>query len=233
MRNSKALIGGLLALVLVACGGAQGSDVVKSDTAASARVQAAAAPVGQGDSRFLQHFDKNGDGKVEVSELPPKMQARLASADTNKDGVLSTEELQANRAEHRKAKFAREDKNGDGAIESSEVSPEKWARIQVADANKDGKVTEAELDQAIANKTLPAMEGHRHHGKGHSPEAMIKRFDKNGDGKIQQAEVPADKSAWFTRVDANKDGVVTKDEIEAAHARHEQHDASATDARAK
>lgn len=101
---------------------------------------------------FIQKFDANGDGILEVRELPKKLQQRLASADTNRDGRLSVEELEAHRAtrmaERGKKHFAKLDKNGDGVLTKDEVGEKKWKRIGKADANGDGKVTQEELEQA-------------------------------------------------------------------------------------
>jgi len=46
------------------------------------------------------------------------------------------------------ARFKKADKNGDGFLTKDEVGDERWSRIQVADANKDGKVSQPELQQA-------------------------------------------------------------------------------------
>jgi CubicO group peptidase (beta-lactamase class C family) len=40
----------------------------------------------------------------------------------------------------------------------------------------------------------------------------LKRFDKNGDGKLQKDEVPEALLKLFERIDANKDGFVTPEE---------------------
>jgi hypothetical protein len=61
--------------------------------------------------------------------------------------------------EHMIQKF---DKNGNHALEASEVPPRMWAHISVADANKDGSITLQELQDAIANGTLKW----HHHGEG-------------------------------------------------------------------
>ena len=51
-------------------------------------------------ARFVEHFDRNGNGTVELSELPPRLSARIRNADANHDGVLSTDEIRAYIAEH-------------------------------------------------------------------------------------------------------------------------------------
>jgi hypothetical protein len=46
------------------------------------------------------------------------------------------------------AHFKKADKNGDGFLTKDEVGEKRWSRIQVADANKDGKVSQPEMQQA-------------------------------------------------------------------------------------
>jgi len=149
-----AVFGGVLMALVLAAG------------FAAADPQPANRPhVGHNPARLIERFDANKDGKLQVSELPDRLRARLAAADTNSDGVLTVDELNAHAAKMRQARFAAADKNGDGALDASEVGPERWARIQVADANKDGKVTQAELDAARASGVLHGGGGHGH-GRG-------------------------------------------------------------------
>jgi hypothetical protein len=105
-------------------------------------------------SRFLMRFDRNGNGSVELTELPDGMRERMSAADTNHDGTISADEMAAHAAARRQARFARMDTNSDGAITTDEVGPERWARISRADANSDGRVTREEMDQAQASGLL-------------------------------------------------------------------------------
>ena len=110
----------------------------------------------------IARFDANGDGKLAVSELPEKMRPRLSAADSNKDGVLSTEELKAHGEQHAKERFAKRDKNSDGALMATEVSPGAWEHLKVADSNNDARVTFAELQEArAAGKLKGARHGHK------------------------------------------------------------------------
>jgi Ca2+-binding EF-hand superfamily protein len=177
---------------------------------------------GHDPARFLQKFDKNKDGKVEVSELPERMQKWLGAADANKDGVLSVEELKAHAAAKREERFNQADKNHDGALSADEVG-RRWERLQVADADKSGSVTRAELDQAHKDGKL---RGHRGHGPGGHGDGscakggahMFEKFDANKDGALTADEVQGKFWEHLVKADANKDGKVTKEELEAARA---------------
>jgi hypothetical protein len=46
------------------------------------------------------------------------------------------------------AHFKKADKNSDGFLTKDEVGEKRWSRIQVADANKDGKISQPEMQQA-------------------------------------------------------------------------------------
>ena len=170
-------------------------------------------------ARFLQRFDKDGNRTVEVSELPERMQKWLASADTNKDGKISVEELKAHAAAKREEMWKRADKDGNGALTAEEVGP-RWERLQVADADRNGSVTRAELDQARAEGKLRGHKGHHRHGgdkaKGHGQ--FFERMDKNKDGALTSDEVKDHFWQRLVKADANGDGKVTKEELEQARA---------------
>jgi Ca2+-binding EF-hand superfamily protein len=138
---------------------------------------------------LVKHFDKNGDGKLQLTELPDRMKQRLAPADTNGDGVLAVEELTAHRdarkaarkaamdadhngevsqtereafrTEKQKEHFAKMDKDGNGQISPAEAG-RRWSRLSVADADGSGTITYAELSQAIATGKIKPMRHHDH-----------------------------------------------------------------------
>jgi hypothetical protein len=214
MRTSilTSLVSGFLALSLAACSGASSEPVDQSAQAETANLgtpPAASATPPAGSAAADQHghghghkgppdpaaivkrFDKNGDGVLQVSELPERMQKFMAKADTNGDGVLSVDELKAGEdkmraaylakadtnhdgtvsPEERKAafeqfaqaRFAKLDKNGDGALTKDEVGDKRWEHLSVADADKNGSVTQAEIAQAVASGVLK-FPHHGHHG---------------------------------------------------------------------
>ncbi len=62
--------------------------------------------------------------------------------------------------------------------------------------------------------------GKRHHGDDGKPEHMAPMFgmmDENKDGKLSRDEVNKGVDRMFADADANKDGVITKDEMRAHH----------------
>lgn len=217
MRTSiiSSVVSGFIALSMAACSGASSEPVDQSAQAERAGVTAPPAPppadgatpvtAADGAQHFRDHggpadpaqmvkrFDKNGDGTLQVSELPPHMQKLMAQADANSDGSLSVDELKAGeenlRAEHlakvdtdhdgkispeerkaafekfAQARFAKLDKNNDGALSKDEVGDKRWEHLSIADADKNGSVTEAEIRAAVANGTLKFPHGgHGMHG---------------------------------------------------------------------
>jgi collagen type III alpha len=75
------------------------------------------------------------------------------------------------------------------------------------DANKDGFLTPDELKRPGG----PGGPG----GERPNPAEMFKRLDKDGDGKVSKEEAPERMKENFDKMDANKDGFLTPDELKA------------------
>jgi hypothetical protein len=110
------------------------------------------------------------------------------------------------------------DTNGDGMLSKTEAAslPRIAANFDAIDANHDGQVT---LDE------LHAFMKARH---GQAGQRMFKSADANGDGKVSREEFLAQAAARFDKLDANKDGVLTPDELKAG--RHHPRGAKAAGA---
>jgi hypothetical protein len=65
------------------------------------------------------------------------------------------------KGEGKGAHFKKADKNNDGFLTKDEVGDRRWEHIKVADANKDSKISLAEMQQAHKDGKLG-----RGHGKG-------------------------------------------------------------------
>ncbi|HEY6728904.1 MAG TPA: hypothetical protein VI197_33065 [Polyangiaceae bacterium] len=110
------------------------------------------------------HADKNGDGVITQNEVPAQRWERLKGADSNKDGKITKDEMAAFFKAHKDARFKNADKNGDGALTQNEVPAQRWERLKSADSNKDSKVTKDEL-AAFFKTRGHAKHGPRPHGK--------------------------------------------------------------------
>lgn len=208
------IFGGTLALSAVACGAA--------DNAANAQGNLAlVAEPGAGGHRFdpahlVARFDRNGDGRTTLDELPPRLRERAAAVDTDHDGAITAGEFTAHMQARRAERFRRTDANNDGAITADEAG-ERWQRIGRADANNDGRVTAEELQGAFAQMRahhrgmLPRGE----HGPGFDPARRLLRFDANGNGLVELGELPERLQHRVAEADTNRDGVLSPEELRA------------------
>lgn len=112
------------------------------------------------------------------------------------------------------------DKDGDGAISREEAGDRKVlsTHFDVIDADKNGKLSKEELQKfhaSVRGKHKAAFE------------QRFKEADKDGDGALSKSEAETANipgmAAHFDKADANRDGKVTKDELQGARKRmHDQ-----------
>ncbi len=161
----------------------KGLDKNKDGKLASDELRPAPAPVVVPASDIvsrLMEFDRNGDGKLSLAELPARMKRVLKEADTSKDGLLTqneltifTEKQEAVRREEteRREKIEAERQKAEGitAPLRAPARPSRVAPLVAAmDINKDGEVSAQEMVSATAS---------------------LKTLDKNGDGRITLEEM--------------------------------------------
>lgn len=113
--------------------------------------------------RFFDQADTNLDGKVDEAEARSLVERRFAAMDANKDGAVTLEEWQV----HAAAQGPRRAPPGPMA---ERMKAHQAAMFRAADADRDGKVTPAELS-VIAGQ-------------------MFRMADANGDGAITRDELP-------------------------------------------
>lgn len=129
------------------------------------------------------------------------------------------------------------DKNGDGFLQRDELPLAYRPVFERLDANKDGKISREELTQGIAflhprrrpSDTIYMLiemsdfDDDCQHEVQRAYE-ILRRLDKNKDGKIDAAELKAGREHiannrvdfLFTELDANKDGRISREEAKGS-----------------
>jgi Ca2+-binding EF-hand superfamily protein len=120
------------------------------------------------------------------------------------------------KGEHHKGMAGMEmmDANGDGQVSRDEHTLAAKKMFDTMDADKDGKVTATEMEAAhaqIAGKDAKKMKGHM------TAADKIKKVDANGDGMLSVAEHGTGADTMFDKMDTDKNGSLSKAELEAGH----------------
>jgi Ca2+-binding EF-hand superfamily protein len=102
------------------------------------------------------------------------------------------------------AHFSQIDANKDGKVSLAELSASREAWLTKVDTNKDGVATQAEIDAAFQATRAEHVQ------------KRFEREDANKDGRLTREETRMP-SARFERADANKDGALTLAELTAAN----------------
>ena len=128
-------------------------------------------------------------------------------------GLVLAQGAWANPPQDTDQMFQMMDSNGDGKISADEHEAGAKMMFDKMDANKDGKVTAAEMDAAHEQIAGKAKKPHM------SAADKIKVVDSNHDGVLSEQEHVAGAKMMFDKMDTDKDGFLTKAEMEAGHAR--------------
>lgn len=189
----------------------------------------------------IRNMDKNGDQRVSRNEFrgPAK---KFSKIDANQDGFLDLSEFKAARKRgagkpngangppggpgkgkgkgkgggpSAKMKVQKMDQNGDGKLSKTEFRgpPKKFAMM---DKNKDGFVTGQELAAGMSKGRAGGGPGGPEGGGQRKPPSLAQKFammDANRDGDIQRSEWRGPENN-FKRLDRDRDGVLSSDEIE-------------------
>jgi hypothetical protein len=173
------------------------------------------------------------------AEVQAHVAAMFAQRDANRDGFLTTEELQMRggmRGQRGNVMMRRMGRDG---------APRAMGDANVAfdrlDSNRDGKITRDEFGKArqirIEKRVMvdgqrgpegamgmPGVPGQRRevrivrHGGGMMGAAMLQRADANRDGRVSLAEATGLALQHFDMMDANRDGRITPEERAAGRA---------------
>ncbi|HWT58897.1 MAG TPA: calcium-binding protein [Rhizobium sp.] len=153
--------------------------------------------------RMLKQFDANKDGKVSKEEATAGLDKVFAAIDTNSDGSLTPGEISAYRKTQMQAmrdqrkQDAGENKNTDTAAAAPDNDDQGRSPRDGHDGH-DGR------------------DGHRwmrHGGNFMRASMMMHRVDTDQNGQISKPEAVAAFDKLFARMDRNKDGVISIDDM--------------------
>ena len=167
----------------------------------------------------MMQFDKDHKGYLVASDLPERMRGIFERGDTNHDGKLTAEELQAlgnkqagasgpaDRKRGGEGPFrfdpilAALDTNHDGELSADEIAAASTSLLTL-DKNGNGQIDADEMQMHQMNP-----QERLHH--------FMEEFDTNKDGRIARDEAPERMvtSGEFDRIDVNHDGFMDKDEL--------------------
>lgn len=143
--------------------------------------------------RMLKQFDTNKDGKITKQEATDGMEKIFAAIDTNHDGSLTPGEIRA----YREAQFK--------------------ARREAVSA-KQGDADQNAVPRAGDDKDY-GRHGHDGHHWMHGNARfkaitmMMGRIDTDQNGQISKQEAETAFNKFFDRMDRNKDGVISIDDM--------------------
>lgn len=113
-------------------------------------------------------------------------------------------------------RFDEIDADKDGKITPAELAAHRQARFAAADANSDGKLDAGELTAFHAARMAERMEART--------TRMMKWLDANGDGALSADEMPdGPEPDRLARLDSDGDGAISKEEAQAAAERMAGH----------
>lgn len=111
------------------------------------------------------------------------------------------------------SEFEGMDADRDARISADEHAAAARKMFRAMDANRDGKVTASEMDAAYTEVT-----GRQAEASDVNAAEKIRMVDRDGDGVLTASEHDAASKEMFRKMDANRDGYLSREEWTAGHA---------------
>lgn len=150
--------------------------------------------------RLLKTADADKDAKITKDEVATYQEALFAEIDADKDGTLIPGEFRA----FRKAKLE----------EFREENP-RPERVERREQREERRKQMAENGERDRGDRQDHRHGHRWgmHGAGMGSFHLARQADTDENGQFSKAEITAAADKLFTRMDTNKDGAITIDDM--------------------
>ena len=144
---------------------------------------------------LLKTADTNKDGKITKEELNARQEALFTEIDADKDGSITPKEMR----DYRRAKME--------AWREANPRPEKAA------AEGDQKKAEGDKKDGEREKRREAREERKGKDRKGKMGGMFASADTDGNGQLSKPEFMAAGEKIFTRLDRNNDGVISVDDM--------------------
>ncbi|MBP2559825.1 Ca2+-binding EF-hand superfamily protein [Neorhizobium galegae] len=164
--------------------------------------------------RLLKNADADKDGKISKDEMAAFQDKLFTAVDANKDGSLTRGEM----FDYRQAKIEEFRKNNQPEVANTADQKDDQSDHDMADRRGDHR---RDRDHSAWNHEGQGRHGgrredarwerpHGHHMMGRGMFGMV---DEDRDGKITKAEASAASDKLFARMDTNKDGTISIDDL--------------------
>ncbi|WP_064693599.1 EF-hand domain-containing protein [Rhizobium aegyptiacum] len=149
--------------------------------------------------RMLKQFDTNKDGQVSKEEATAGLDKIFAAIDTNNDGSLTPGEIRQYRETQMEA-----------------MKEERKQEVSENDANAAADILDNDDQGRPPREGHEGRDGHRwmrHGGNFMRASMLMHRVDTDENGQISKQEAVAAFDKLFARMDRNKDGVISIDDM--------------------
>lgn len=219
-------------------------DAADADKATARDALQAAGPfMLPGAGKMFDRADTDKNGTLSEAEVLASAEKIFARRDSNKDGALDTADARPMKGKGHHGKggdqraermLKRLDTNNDGKVSQQEMLAGATQIFERFDADKNGEVAKAEVDakrEAFrdARKAFREVKTTDGEAKQAAREAlrdaridrmgarMFERADADKNGTLTKAEMETAANAMFKQRDSNGDGFITTDEVGKRH----------------